>query len=718
MEAESAATMHSHRIFKTFAAALAALSASGVGSVRAAVSDPLCGSVLTQSLKLTRNVDCGDNGLKAGADGITIDLGGFTLTGAGTLDSIGVDADSHSGVTVKNGTISGFWVGVSSGANFAVAPKLKLSHLTSRDNATHGGAVETTSVAMDHCSFVANAFDGLLLTSAGGKVGTSLFTDSGGIGLIVSGSHLALKQIIATVNFGGGIRYVTASGLTVSASTIAGNTGYGVLFDGVDGNTLTKSTIVGNGQDGVQVIGQLTSGGNVIDKNLIAGNGDGVDVIDGATGTQVTGNRLIGNGGDGLNIDNVSSAIVSGNTAVGNGEAGFEIQSATTTLTKNVANANGAGIDVTGSAIDGGGNTAQANASEIEQCSAAIACPSTFTTKPGGTVPTCAMHVTGTLLLAADLQNCTDSGLLVDADAVTIDLNGHSIGGDRSAGHIGIDLQGHTGVTIRNGVVELFEQGIVDTGSGAKILDVVTRGHVTYGAVVADGTLVSGSAFVANGAAGLKVVGTKPKVTGSYFVLNTGAGMVAESDGGSFANLVGAQNGAGGLTLSDIGKASLKNATAADNEGPGVRIVAAPTSSLTVAKSLSVHNDGAGLDVGTQATKVVLSGNALAGNFGVGLSIEMSNAAFTVTKNAALGNRAPGMTFTESATISASGNTALGNQGDGIATDAATITLGKSAADANLAIGIDPLPPGTTDGGGNEAHGNVTGQCLPPIVCK
>ena len=685
----------------------------------AAVSDPLCGSVPTQSLRLTHDVACDNNGLKAGADGITIDLGGFTLSGLGTLDSVGVDADSHPGITVKNGTISGFWVGVSSGANFAVAPKMKLSHLTSRDNMTYGGAVETTAVAIDSCNFVANAFDGLLLTSQGGKVGKSIFTGSNGIGLIVSGSHLALKQIVATVNTGGGIRYVTASGIAVSASTIAGNTGYGVLFDGVDGNTLTKSTIVGNGQDGVQVIGQLTSGGNVIDKNLIAADGDGIDIIDGATATQVTGNRMIGNGGDGLNIDNVSSAIVSGNTAIGNGEEGFEIQSATTTLTKNVANANGGGIDVTNGAIDGGGNTARANLSAIEQCSAPITCPSPFTLKPGGVTPTCQMHVTSSIQLGGDTSVCATSGLIVDADGITIDLNDFRVRGDRSAGHVGIDVQGHSGVTIKNGVVSGFETGISSTGSGLKVQDVLVRDDTSYGALVAgDHATVSDSAFVDNGAAGLHIAGTKPKVTNSFFVSNIGAGVVAESDGGSFSNLVLALNDAGGFILSDVGKGQLKNAIAADNDAAGVSIIAAPTSSLTVAKSLSVGNDGAGFSVGTQATQVALSGNTAGGNFNVGVFVGMSNAAFAVTKNAAVGNRAPGMLFGESATISASGNTAVGNRGDGIATDAATITLAKSAADANLANGINPLPPGTTDGGGNEAHGNVQGQCLSPIVCK
>ena len=42
---------------------------------------PLCGDTVTQSVTLGAEMTCSNNGLIAGADGITIDLGGFTLSG-------------------------------------------------------------------------------------------------------------------------------------------------------------------------------------------------------------------------------------------------------------------------------------------------------------------------------------------------------------------------------------------------------------------------------------------------------------------------------------------------------------------------------------------------------------------------------------------------------------------------------------------------------------
>ena len=42
-----------------------------------------CGQVIKQSVKLTANLDCKTDGIIVGADGITIDLNGFTLNGPG-----------------------------------------------------------------------------------------------------------------------------------------------------------------------------------------------------------------------------------------------------------------------------------------------------------------------------------------------------------------------------------------------------------------------------------------------------------------------------------------------------------------------------------------------------------------------------------------------------------------------------------------------------------
>ena len=69
-----------------------------------------CGTVVTTSITLTSDLGpCVGDALIAGADNITINLGGFTISGTGT--GAGVRVAQRTGVTVTNGTIQGFPAG-------------------------------------------------------------------------------------------------------------------------------------------------------------------------------------------------------------------------------------------------------------------------------------------------------------------------------------------------------------------------------------------------------------------------------------------------------------------------------------------------------------------------------------------------------------------------------------------------------------------------------
>ncbi|MGN6350794.1 MAG: NosD domain-containing protein [Candidatus Nitrosocosmicus sp.] len=73
-----------------------------------------CGQVIKTSVKLSSNLDCSSDGLLVGADGITIDLNGHSITGPGPDKSkIGLSLATSSGVTIEGpGTVSGFQAGV------------------------------------------------------------------------------------------------------------------------------------------------------------------------------------------------------------------------------------------------------------------------------------------------------------------------------------------------------------------------------------------------------------------------------------------------------------------------------------------------------------------------------------------------------------------------------------------------------------------------------
>lgn len=77
----------------------------------------------------------------------------------------------------------------------------------------------------------------------------------------------------------------------------------------------------------------------------------------------------------------------------------------------------------------------------------------------------CGQVIKTSVKLSSNLD-CTGDGLLVGADGITIDLNGHTINGpgaDKSK--IGLSLATSSGVTVTGpGVVQGFQAGVLDTG--------------------------------------------------------------------------------------------------------------------------------------------------------------------------------------------------------------------------------------------------------------
>ena len=101
------------------------LASAAGGGVSAQTAPLSCGDTVTVDTTLDRDLsNCPNNGIVIGADGITLDLGGHTISGDGKpvrrcprrqpCDS-GVFNDRHDGVTVRNGSVSGFAFGVSVG---------------------------------------------------------------------------------------------------------------------------------------------------------------------------------------------------------------------------------------------------------------------------------------------------------------------------------------------------------------------------------------------------------------------------------------------------------------------------------------------------------------------------------------------------------------------------------------------------------------------------
>jgi hypothetical protein len=91
----------------------------------------------------------------------------------------------------------------------------------------------------------------------------------------------------------------------------------------------------------------------------------------------------------------------------------------------------------------------------------------------------CGDTIIANTTLHADLVNCSGNGLVIGADRITLNLNGHTITGSLN-GAAGIDNSaGHDGVTIKNGAVRNFTNGVV-------LLEHATGNHVRHLTLASD----------------------------------------------------------------------------------------------------------------------------------------------------------------------------------------------------------------------------------------
>jgi large repetitive protein len=377
-----------------------------------------CGSTLTTSTRLSADIlHCPGTALVIGADGITVDLGGHTISGTNASGSEGIANDGHSGVhIVGSGKITDFRL---NGVGMRKAPKSVVRGLTIRRIGAGGAEGEPVSagiaivdspgsqvigndVANDVTAYQSDGAD--VLNSRGSVVrGNSLSHNSwNGLALIASpGSRITGNQLDANGNNGtevnGASDGVTlarnsaddnkAIGIVVGAARkvrVVRNTARrndtGLFFFDLHASVISKNGATAN-RAGLELTGgQSGSDGNRLTGNTANRNGEtGIGVVDGANANVVSGNTANGNlgtngDGGGINVRASTGNEVSGNVANANLDTGILIaedkpgDTTGNSLKGNTANKNrGHGIDAIAGSVDGGGNRASGN-STSPQC--------------------------------------------------------------------------------------------------------------------------------------------------------------------------------------------------------------------------------------------------------------------------------------------------------------------------------------------------------------
>ena len=209
---------------------------------------------------------------------------------------------------------------------------------------------------------------------------------------------------------------------------------------------------------------------------------------------------------------------------------------------------------------------------------------------------------TSSCTLTTDLVMSAGTGIQIKADGITLDGNGHALGG---SGGDGVYFSGRTGVTVRNLSISGFSNGInADTSQGGTI---------------------AGNTTVNNDMLGINIGSSKGiSVDGNHVDGNMmGVGLSASSGNTLSGNIVTNSMGGDGISLDHSDNNQLKGNSSNSNMGNGLCIDAYDNGNLLIDNSVS-NNMGSGIFLHYSDGNTV-TGNNSTSNQGDGISLDTSS---------------------------------------------------------------------------------------------
>jgi len=259
-----------------------------------------CGSVITSNTVLHGNIGpCPAGGLRVTASNVTLDLNGHQVFGGPFPgDGTGVLLFRVSGVTVKNGTVHNFDMGVAieGGSNNTVRS------IVARDNIGTLGTNGGDGIAI--LSSTNNRIAGNVATNNGGLSGIGIYSN-------IDAQHPRTTSGVSSGNVIEGNSVTNNIASRFGGVTTTDNDGIRVEPNS-DGNFILSNNVVGNGLDGIVLFvgsDNNTIRGNVVKRNGLyrttarRGNGIGLQSlpgVNGAAGNLIEGNVVTENGDNGI----------------------------------------------------------------------------------------------------------------------------------------------------------------------------------------------------------------------------------------------------------------------------------------------------------------------------------------------------------------------------------------------------------------------------------
>jgi hypothetical protein len=206
----------------------------------------------------------------------------------------------------------------------------------------------------------------------------------------------------------------------------------------------------------------------------------------------------------------------------------------------------------------------------------------------------CGQTITSSTTLSADLV-CNADGVIIGADHVTLNLNGHRIRAFGSATGVS---SSHVGAVVENGSVVGFNNDVSLSGDSSRVVNVQAGNAQAFGILVTgENDVISGNRAFGNGSSGIAGFGTGSQYTNNFLQSNAGYGLQLDD-----ASLV-----SGNKALSN----SVDGIAAGNGSGE----------SLSITNNLANGNHLNGIDAGGggDPTAITLSGNQAFFNSLVGI---------------------------------------------------------------------------------------------------
>jgi parallel beta-helix repeat protein len=163
----------------------------------------------------------------------------------------------------------------------------------------------------------------------------------------------------------------------------------------------------------------------------------------------------------------------------------------------------------------------------------------------------CGATVKASTVLTTDLGPCASHGLVVGKAGITIDLNGHTITGKGEAPQAGILNEGFSSVTVRNGKLKAFGEGIrFSSAPASRIAKLTVTKSGPNGITLSQSpaSFIEESAVHDSTNSGIRLIASDGSVVQLNDVSGNGLhGIEATSDGMLIANNTVVENGFTGI---------------------------------------------------------------------------------------------------------------------------------------------------------------------------